>query len=105
MGGREKRKECSMCKEEENGMLRLVSLDGEHVTFKLTYKLSCAQIWCTFVVMIDEVKKKEKKESKFRDSVPHFGFLFLCSEIPPATATATVREARAGVTQGQARGG
>ena len=82
-------------------MLRHVSLNSAHVTFKLTYKLSCAQIWCAFVVMIDKLKKKKKKRSKFRD----FGFLFLCSEIPPATATATVREARAGVTQGQARGG
>ena len=50
------------------------------------------------------VKKEEKKRVNL-ETVRYFGFQFLCSEIPPATATATVREARAGVTQGQARGG
>lgn len=43
-------------------MLRHVSLNSAHVTFKLTYKLSCAQIWCAFVVMIDKLKKRRKKE-------------------------------------------
>ena len=60
-GGGEKRKDCSMCKEEKMTCSDLSHL-MVHVTFKLTYKLSCAQIWCTFVVMIDELKKKRKKE-------------------------------------------